>query len=53
MLEQGEDDTQTLVYKKLWIEAEAALCSMKYELRLAQMKNKLEKCEQNLATGES
>lgn len=53
MQEQGEDDPQTLLYKKLWIEAEAALCSMKYELRLAQMKIKLEKCEQHLATGES
>ncbi|XXG76291.1 hypothetical protein AAC387_Pa08g0667 [Persea americana] len=50
MQEQGEDDPQTLLYKKLWIEAEAALCSMKYELRLAQMKIKLEKCEQHLAT---
>lgn len=48
--EQGEDP-QTLLFKNLWIEAEAALCSMKYELRLAQMK--LEKCKQHQATGES
>lgn len=26
------------VYKKLWIDAEAALCSLKYELQLAKMK---------------
>lgn len=26
-----ELDPQALVYKKLWLQAEAALCSMKYE----------------------
>ncbi|KAJ6822104.1 uncharacterized protein M6B38_390425 [Iris pallida] len=35
---EQEEKVQSAVYKKLWIDAEAALCSMKYELQVAQMK---------------
>ncbi|XP_073106104.1 uncharacterized protein [Elaeis guineensis] len=34
----GDDNPQTLLYKNLWIEAEVALCRLKYELQLARMK---------------
>lgn len=38
-LESESDDLpQIQVYKTLWLEAEAALCAMKYEVRLATMK---------------
>ncbi|CAN6466214.1 unnamed protein product [Victoria cruziana] len=35
---EGDDLPQIQVYKTLWLEAEAALCAMKYEVRLATMK---------------
>ncbi|CAL9084115.1 unnamed protein product [Musa textilis] len=35
---EREGDAQTLLYKNLWIEAEAATCRLKYELQLTQMK---------------
>ena len=38
----NEESSQAKVYKKLWIDAEAALCSLKYELQLAQIKLKAE-----------
>ncbi|XP_058086778.1 uncharacterized protein LOC131233929 [Magnolia sinica] len=47
--EQGEKLAQTLLFKDLWIEAEAALCSMKYELRLARMNIEMEKNKQEAA----
>ncbi|KAI4995534.1 hypothetical protein ZWY2020_035437 [Hordeum vulgare] len=31
-------DAQMLIYKNLWIEAEASMCKLKYELQLARMK---------------
>ncbi|KAL5224797.1 hypothetical protein ABZP36_011436 [Zizania latifolia] len=34
----GTDVSQLLIYKKLWIEAEASACKLKYELQLAHMK---------------
>jgi len=34
----NEESSEAKVYKKLWIDAEAALCSLKYELQLTQMK---------------
>ncbi|XP_073001744.1 uncharacterized protein [Typha latifolia] len=37
-----EEESRTLLYKNLWIEAEVALCTMKYELQLARMKLKME-----------
>ncbi|URD95166.1 hypothetical protein MUK42_31823 [Musa troglodytarum] len=35
---EREGDARTLLYKNLWIEAEAATCRLKYELQLTQMK---------------
>ncbi|KAM0910575.1 hypothetical protein ACQ4PT_014052 [Festuca glaucescens] len=32
------DDSQVSIYKKLWIEAEASVCKLKYELQVACMK---------------
>lgn len=32
------EDAQMLVYKNLWIEAEASVCKLKYELQLTRMK---------------
>jgi hypothetical protein len=32
------EDAQMMVYKNLWIEAEASTCKLKYELQLARMK---------------
>ncbi|CAM0870329.1 unnamed protein product [Alopecurus aequalis] len=32
------EDAQLMVYKNLWIEAEASMCKLKYELQLARMK---------------
>ena len=40
-----EDDPQAVLYKNLWMQAEAALCSMKYELQVARMKLEIEDCE--------
>ncbi|XP_042490977.1 uncharacterized protein LOC122070811 isoform X2 [Macadamia integrifolia] len=36
---------QTILFKNLWLEAEAALCSVKYEERYARMKIEMENCE--------
>ncbi|XP_077248321.1 uncharacterized protein LOC143887955 [Tasmannia lanceolata] len=47
MRDEGENQPQTLLYKNLWIDSEAALCSMKYELQLVRMKFEMEKCKQN------
>lgn len=46
-----KDHPQTLVYKRLWIEAEAALCSMKYKLQYAQKHLKMEKWKDNSVKG--
>ncbi|CAL9755804.1 unnamed protein product [Musa acuminata subsp. burmannicoides] len=39
---EREENTQTLLYKTLWIEAEAAACRLKYELQLTQTKTQSE-----------
>ncbi|XP_077233752.1 uncharacterized protein LOC143876026 isoform X2 [Tasmannia lanceolata] len=49
MSDEGENHPRTLLYKNLWIESEAALSSMKYELELAKMKIEMEKIEQDPA----
>lgn len=41
-----EEDPQTLLYKNLWIEAEVALCSMKYELARMKLEMENDKCHQ-------
>ncbi|OIW15320.1 hypothetical protein TanjilG_10760 [Lupinus angustifolius] len=40
--EDEESDSQTLLYKNLWLEAEAALCSVSYKARYNQMKIEME-----------
>ncbi|XP_077245585.1 uncharacterized protein LOC143885340 [Tasmannia lanceolata] len=48
MSDERENHHQTLLYKNLWIESEAALCSMKYELQLVKIemeKNKQDKAQ--------
>ena len=34
----SDNDAQMMIYKNLWIEAEASMCKLKYELQLARMK---------------
>ncbi|XP_019054744.1 PREDICTED: uncharacterized protein LOC104605916 isoform X2 [Nelumbo nucifera] len=50
-LDEEEMHPQALLYKNLWLEAEAALCSMKYKARVACMKMKMEKCKSHLVEG--
>lgn len=49
--QQEDEYHQALLYKNLWIEAEAALCSMKYELQLTRMKIELEKHKKHQDAG--
>lgn len=48
-----EEETQpeTVLYKNLWLEAEAALCSMSYRARFNRMKIEMEKCKSYKAKG--
>ena len=43
--EKEEAHPQVLLYKNLWLEAEAALCSINYMARFNNMKNEIEKCK--------
>ncbi|XP_054797414.1 uncharacterized protein LOC129302500 [Prosopis cineraria] len=43
--EEGAD-SQTLLYRNLWLEAEATICSMNYRARYNQMKIEMEKCSE-------
>ncbi|PSS32932.1 Sickle tail protein [Actinidia chinensis var. chinensis] len=47
----GEEEMQaeTLLYKNLWLEAEAALCSVSYRARFNRMKIEMEKCKTHKA----
>ncbi|KAM5557817.1 hypothetical protein ABKV19_024921 [Rosa sericea] len=36
---------QTLLYKNLWLEAEAVICSTNYKARFNRLKNEMEKCK--------
>jgi hypothetical protein len=40
---EEEENPQVLFYKNLWLEAEAALCSMKYKASVLGMKTEMEK----------
>ncbi|KAL9392154.1 hypothetical protein Peur_016074 [Populus x canadensis] len=40
---EEEENPQVLFYKNLWLEAEAALCSMKYKAFVLGMKTQMEK----------
>ncbi|KAA8540104.1 hypothetical protein F0562_026796 [Nyssa sinensis] len=42
---EEEKQSQTLLYKNLWLEAEAALCSISYRARFNRLKNEMEKCK--------
>ncbi|KAF5186350.1 Peroxidase, partial [Thalictrum thalictroides] len=46
-LDEVEPDDQNLLYKNLWLEAEAALCSIKYKARFARTKIEMVKVKQN------
>ncbi|XP_062119948.1 uncharacterized protein LOC133834370 isoform X2 [Humulus lupulus] len=41
--DKEETEPQTLLYKNLWLEAEAALCSLNYKARYNRMKMEMEK----------
>jgi hypothetical protein len=45
------DVSQMSIYKKLWIEAEASACKLKYELQVARMKLATKKGHNNTETG--
>ncbi|XP_059628917.1 uncharacterized protein LOC132271534 isoform X1 [Cornus florida] len=49
----GEEEmqTQTLLYKNLWLEAEAALCAINYRARFDRTKIEMEKCNSLKAKG--
>jgi len=40
---EEEENPQVLFYKNLWLEAETALCSMKYKASVLGMKTEMEK----------
>lgn len=44
-VEEEDEKLQILLYKNLWLEAEAALCSINYKARFDRMKIELEKCK--------
>ncbi|KAG1354719.1 hypothetical protein COCNU_07G008310 [Cocos nucifera] len=48
-----EEGPQTLLYKNLWIEAEIALCSMKYELARRKLEMENDKCHQRANSHDS
>ncbi|KAL5719224.1 hypothetical protein ACHQM5_012032 [Ranunculus cassubicifolius] len=45
--DEVEPDIQSLLYKNLWLEAEAALCAVKYKERFARMKTEMAKSRQH------
>ncbi|KAF9667083.1 hypothetical protein SADUNF_Sadunf16G0296100 [Salix dunnii] len=46
--ELDEENPQVLFYKNLWLEAEAALCSMKYKASVLGMKTEMEKIKMEI-----
>ncbi|XP_042498603.1 uncharacterized protein LOC122076983 isoform X2 [Macadamia integrifolia] len=46
-----ETHPQTILFKNLWLEAEAALCSIKYKARYARLKTEMEKCNRDQEKG--
>ncbi|MED6163769.1 hypothetical protein PIB30_116883 [Stylosanthes scabra] len=44
--DDDEVDSQTALYKNLWLEAEASLCSIHYKARYNQMKNEMKRLKQ-------
>lgn len=50
-VEDKDAQPQVLLYKNLWLEAEAALCSVNYKARFDRMKVELERCKSPTAKG--
>lgn len=50
--EEEDNCPQTLLFKDLWIDAVAALCSIKYELQLARVQIEMEKSKQHQTKGD-
>lgn len=48
---EEETESQSLLYKNLWLEAEAELCSINYKARYNRMKIEMEKSESHKAKG--
>jgi hypothetical protein len=48
---EEEIQPQSLLYKNLWLEAEAELCSINYKARYNRMKIEMEKSESHKAKG--
>jgi hypothetical protein len=48
---EEETQSQSLLYKNLWLEAEAELCSINYKARYNRMKIEMEKSESHKAKG--
>jgi hypothetical protein len=48
---EEETESQSLLYKNLWLEAEAELCSINYKARYNRMKIEMEKSESYKAKG--
>ncbi|XP_068650543.1 uncharacterized protein [Aristolochia californica] len=51
--DQEETSPRTILYKNLWIQAEAAICHMKYEVQLERMKMVMEGSHYSPAKGTS
>ncbi|XP_043715670.1 uncharacterized protein LOC122664051 isoform X2 [Telopea speciosissima] len=51
----GNEEThpQTILFKNLWLEAEAALCSIKYKARYVRLKREMEKSNRDQEKGKS
>lgn len=46
-----DEKLQVLLYRNLWLEAEAALCAINYKARFNRMKIELENCKLLKAKG--
>lgn len=49
--DEEEQEPQNMLYKNLWLEAEAALCSINYKARFARMKGEMKKYKQHQTKG--
>lgn len=50
--DEEEQEPHNMLYKNLWLEAEAALCSINYKARFARMKGEMKKYKQHQTKGE-
>ena len=49
--DEDESQPETLLYKNLWLEAEAQLCSVNHVARYNRMKFEMEKCHSQQPNG--